>query len=72
MISRFAKRPSSGRSTSIVANSDQLVKLGWEPELNDLPTMIEHAPRLGKEIDSGFIKLVVRKTKEFATREPPV
>jgi UDP-glucose 4-epimerase len=26
-----------------VANSDQLMKLGWEPELNDLPTMIKHA-----------------------------
>jgi UDP-glucose 4-epimerase len=33
----------AGDPASIVANSDQLIKLGWEPELNDLPTMIEHA-----------------------------
>jgi UDP-glucose 4-epimerase len=33
----------AGDPASIVANSHQLMKLGWEPELNDLPTMIEHA-----------------------------
>jgi UDP-glucose 4-epimerase len=35
----------AGDPASVVANSDQLVKLGWKPELNDLPTMIEHAYR---------------------------
>jgi UDP-glucose 4-epimerase len=33
----------AGDPASVVANSDHLVKLGWKPELNDLPTMIEHA-----------------------------
>jgi UDP-glucose 4-epimerase len=33
----------AGDPASIVANSDQLLKLGWKPELNDLPKMIEHA-----------------------------
>jgi UDP-glucose 4-epimerase len=33
----------AGDPASIVANSAQLMKLGSEPELNDLPTMIEHA-----------------------------
>ncbi|MEH2595580.1 UDP-glucose 4-epimerase [Bradyrhizobium sp. AZCC 1577] len=33
----------AGDPASIVANSEQLMKLGWKPELNDLPTMIEHA-----------------------------
>jgi hypothetical protein len=33
----------AGDPASIVANSDQLKKLGWKPELNDLPRMIEHA-----------------------------
>src|SRR3979411_1602918 len=31
----------AGDPASIVANSDQVMKLGWKPELNDLPTMIE-------------------------------
>jgi UDP-glucose 4-epimerase len=35
----------AGDPASVVANSDQLVGLGWKPELNDLPTMIEHAYR---------------------------
>jgi UDP-glucose 4-epimerase len=35
----------AGDPASVVANSDQLVRLGWQPELNDLPTMIEHAYR---------------------------
>jgi UDP-glucose 4-epimerase len=33
----------AGDPASIVANSDQVMKLGWKPELNDLPTMIKHA-----------------------------
>ncbi|GAB1715085.1 MAG: UDP-glucose 4-epimerase GalE [Nitrobacter sp.] len=33
----------AGDPASVVANSDQLVSLGWKPELNDLPKMIEHA-----------------------------
>jgi UDP-glucose 4-epimerase len=35
----------AGDPPSVVANSDQLVRLGWKPELNDLPMMIEHAYR---------------------------
>ena len=35
----------AGDFGSVVANSDHLVRLGWKPELNDLPTMIEHAYR---------------------------
>ncbi len=35
----------AGDPASVVANSDHLVRLGWKPELNDLPTMIEHAYR---------------------------
>jgi UDP-glucose 4-epimerase len=35
------RRP--GDPASVVANSERLIKLGWKPELNDLPTMIEHA-----------------------------
>lgn len=33
----------AGDPASIVANSDQLIRLGWTPELDDLPAMIEHA-----------------------------
>jgi len=33
----------AGDPAVVVANSDELMKLGWKPELNDLPTMIEHA-----------------------------
>ena len=29
----------------MVADSSELAKLGWRPELNDLSTMIEHAYR---------------------------
>jgi UDP-glucose 4-epimerase len=32
-----------GDPVSIVANSDQLMSLGWKPELDDLSKMIEHA-----------------------------
>jgi UDP-glucose 4-epimerase len=35
------RRP--GDPASVVANSDNLIRLGWKPELNDLPTMIAHA-----------------------------
>jgi UDP-glucose 4-epimerase len=35
----------AGDPASVVANSDHLIELGWKPELNDLPTMIEHAYR---------------------------
>jgi UDP-glucose 4-epimerase len=38
----------AGDPASVVANSDDLVRLGWKPELNDLPTMIEHAYRWEK------------------------
>lgn len=41
---RYApRRP--GDPASVVADSSQLSMLGWKPELNDLPTMIEHALR---------------------------
>lgn len=33
----------AGDPASIVADSDQLLSLGWKPKLNDLPKMIEHA-----------------------------
>jgi UDP-glucose 4-epimerase len=37
------RRP--GDPASVVADSSQLSRLGWKAELNDLPTMIEHAYR---------------------------
>jgi UDP-glucose 4-epimerase len=40
----------AGDPASIVANSDQLMKLGWKPELNDLPKMIEHAHNWEKKL----------------------
>jgi UDP-glucose 4-epimerase len=40
----------AGDPASIVANSDQLKKLGWKPELNDLPRMIEHAHNWEKQL----------------------
>jgi len=33
----------AGDPASIVANSDRLMRLGWKPELNDLPTIVRHA-----------------------------
>jgi UDP-glucose 4-epimerase len=33
----------AGDPAEVVANSGELMKLGWKPELNDLPTMIAHA-----------------------------
>ena len=33
----------AGDPVSIVADSDQLIRLGWAPRFDDLPTMIEHA-----------------------------
>jgi UDP-glucose 4-epimerase len=40
----------AGDPASIVANSDQLMKLGWRPELNDLSKMIEHAHNWEKKL----------------------
>ena len=33
----------AGDPASIVANSDQLMRLGWKPEFDNLPAMIQHA-----------------------------
>jgi UDP-glucose 4-epimerase len=33
----------AGDPASIVANNDQLMRLGWKPEFDNLPTMIQHA-----------------------------
>jgi UDP-glucose 4-epimerase len=33
----------AGDPASIVANSDELMKLGWKPLLNDLPLIVQHA-----------------------------
>jgi UDP-glucose 4-epimerase len=44
----------AGDPASVVANSDQLAGLGWKPELNDLPTMIEHAYRWERSLESGL------------------
>lgn len=35
--------PRLGDPAEIVADSSELLRLGWEPELNDLPTMVEDA-----------------------------
>jgi UDP-glucose 4-epimerase len=40
----------AGDPASIVANSDQLMKLGWVPKLNDLHKMIEHAHSWEKQL----------------------
>jgi UDP-glucose 4-epimerase len=41
---RYApRRP--GDPASVVADSKQFFRLGWKPQLTDLPTMIEHAYR---------------------------
>lgn len=40
----------AGDPASIVANSDQLMKLGWEPKLNNLHKMIEHAHNWEKQL----------------------
>jgi UDP-glucose 4-epimerase len=42
----------AGDPASVVANSDQLMKLGWNPELNDLPKMIEHAHNWEKNLSA--------------------
>jgi UDP-glucose 4-epimerase len=42
----FEVRPAprrAGDPASIVANSDRLIRLGWKPQLDDLPTIIRHA-----------------------------
>jgi UDP-glucose 4-epimerase len=33
----------AGDPASIVANSDRLMRLGWQPKLNDLPAIVRHA-----------------------------
>jgi UDP-glucose 4-epimerase len=33
----------AGDPASIIANSDELKRLGWKPLLNDLPTIVKHA-----------------------------
>ncbi|WOH53891.1 UDP-glucose 4-epimerase GalE [Bradyrhizobium sp. sBnM-33] len=33
----------AGDPASLIANNDGLVRLGWKPELNDLPTIVSHA-----------------------------
>jgi UDP-glucose 4-epimerase len=40
----------AGDPASIVANSDQLVRLGWNPEFDNLLTMIQHAFNWEKRI----------------------
>jgi UDP-glucose 4-epimerase len=40
-VQQAARR--AGDPASIVANSDRLMRLGWKPELNDLPTIVRHA-----------------------------
>ncbi len=40
----------AGDPASIVADSDQLMKLGWRPELNDLRHMIAHAHSWEKQL----------------------
>jgi UDP-glucose 4-epimerase len=48
---RYApRRP--GDPAVVVADSRQLAMLGWKPELNDLPTMIEHALRWEQSLAS--------------------
>jgi UDP-glucose 4-epimerase len=67
----------AGDPASIVANSDQLMKLGWRPELDDLPTMIEHAHNWeSKLIAATTVKLRVDSTKtkpaqNFQMRDEP-
>lgn len=40
----------AGDPASIIANSDQLIELGWKPELDDLPLMIAHAHNWEKKL----------------------
>jgi UDP-glucose 4-epimerase len=40
----------AGDPASIVANSDQLMRLGWKPQLDDLQKMIEHAHNWEKKL----------------------
>jgi UDP-glucose 4-epimerase len=42
-----------GDSASVVADSYQLVKLGWKPELDDLPKIVEHAHKWEKKLTAG-------------------
>jgi UDP-glucose 4-epimerase len=43
----------AGDPASIVADSDQLAKLGWKPELDDLQKMIEHAYNWEKKLTAA-------------------
>lgn len=45
-----------GDPASVVANSDQLMKLGWTPEWNDLATMIRHAYAWEKTLPAGALQ----------------
>ena len=47
----------------MVANGDQLLKLGWKPEVNDLPTMISHAYEWER-------KLVIAHSQPFSAAPP--
>jgi UDP-glucose 4-epimerase len=43
----------AGDPASIVADNRQIMKLGWRPELDDLPKMIEHAHNWEKKQAEG-------------------
>jgi UDP-glucose 4-epimerase len=50
LLEEFGSVPSAGRRThrpgdpaSIIASNDQLVRLGWKPELHDLSVIVQHA-----------------------------
>lgn len=47
----------AGDPASIIANSDPLMRLGWTPELDDLPTMIKHAHNWEKRLSAGTTAL---------------
>lgn len=45
----------AGDPVSIIADSDQLMRFGWAPELDDLPTMIEHAYNWERQLSAGLM-----------------
>jgi UDP-glucose 4-epimerase len=51
----------AGDPASIVANSDQLMKLGWKPELSDLPKMIEHAHNWEKKLTADASRIGIHQ-----------
>jgi UDP-glucose 4-epimerase len=51
----------AGDPASIVANSDQLMKLGWKPQLNDLPKMIEHAHNWEKRLTAAGSQIAIHQ-----------